>query len=99
MCVCAALPYSLQFVSEPVSRYANRYTLQWTVSSYSPLLDFALKLRQVGLPVLAMSSSLLASCCIEFHLLEIMIYFAVSGFLNFSLKPNDYPAADYSNLQ
>jgi len=45
--VLAALPFSLQFISKPVSRYGNQYVLQWTVTSYPPLVDFALYVRQV----------------------------------------------------
>lgn len=47
VCLLVALPYGLQFISKPVSRHSNKYTLQWTVSSYSPLIDFTLYLRQV----------------------------------------------------
>ena len=43
----AALPYGLQFTSKPVSRYGSQYAVQWVVSSYSPLVDFALYVRQV----------------------------------------------------
>jgi len=44
----AALPYGLQFISKPVSRYGNRYNLQWTVSSYSALVNFTLNVKQVS---------------------------------------------------
>ena len=43
----AALPYGLQFISKPVGRYGNQYTLQWIVSSYSELVDFTLYVKQV----------------------------------------------------
>jgi len=43
----AALPYGLQFTSQPVSHYGNQYAVQWVVSSYSPLVDFILSLKQV----------------------------------------------------
>jgi len=46
----------LQFISKPVSRYGNQYTVQWSVNSYSPLVGFALYIRQV----LVMSNSLLS---------------------------------------
>ena len=43
----AALPYGLQFTSKPVSHHGNQYAVQWIVSSYSPLVNFTLYLKQV----------------------------------------------------
>jgi hypothetical protein len=41
-------PYRLEITSSPVGWYRNQYTLQWTVTSHSPLIDFTLFLKQLN---------------------------------------------------
>jgi len=68
-----ALPYGLQFTSKPASRHGNQYAVQWVVSSYSPLVDFTLNVKQVSVNFIALPAGRLVchtNCndCTECHL-------------------------------